>query len=204
MKNSYAVDGYKMNDREKYLVLLENVDKIYQQNEKFFLDKIAENNAKQTARNKARIEREQKDFEVMQDRIIPEKYNIFCWPKKLDIHKLYKLYMLDAKGIQDDFLVDEIGLTLFLRCKYGKEDMERMEKNVIRCHTCGSDIKGDGDFRQCSCGCQYSYKEYRRNFRKNNMPTGAAEKTFEIFMKEWNLPFSKIYTPLLRSSANVT
>ncbi|MDE5823532.1 MAG: hypothetical protein K2H91_02445, partial [Lachnospiraceae bacterium] len=41
-------------------------------------------------------------------------------------------------------------------------------------------------FRQCSCGRQYSYKEYRRSFRRNNMPTGSAAKTFAAFIRDWD------------------
>lgn len=74
-----------------------------------------------------------------------------------------------------------------IRCKYGKEDMERMEKYTIRCHNCGREIGGEGDFRQCDCGYQYSYKEYRRSFRRNNMPTGAATKVFDEYMRKWNV-----------------
>ena len=55
-------------------------------------------------------------------------YNVFRWPDKLDIYKLNKLYKLDAQGIHDEVLADEIGLILYLRCKYGKSDMQLMEK----------------------------------------------------------------------------
>ncbi len=92
---------------------------------------------------------------------------------------------MDAKGIQDELLVNEIGLTLYLRCKYGKEDVERMDKFIIRCHNCEKDIGGQGDFRQCRCGYQYSYREYRRSFRRNNMPTGSVAKIFDTFIVEW-------------------
>lgn len=47
--------------------------------------------------------------------------------------------------IQDEILVDEIGLTLYLRCLYGKQDMERMEKNIIRCHGGGAELAGGDD-----------------------------------------------------------
>lgn len=86
--------------------------------------------------------------------------------------------MLDAKGIHDEVLVDEISLIFYMRCKYGKEDMERMEKSIIRCHNCGKETGGVDDFGQCECEYQYSFKEYRRNFRRNNMPIGAASKIF--------------------------
>lgn len=185
-ETGFIVDGIEINDRETYSLLLEHIEEIYQQNKDEFAKKIADKNAKQAKRNKARIAREKQEFVTIQSDIVPDQYNVFCWPEKLDIHKLNKLYMLDAKGIHDEVLADEIGLTLYLRCKYGKEDMERMEKNVIRCHGCGKELAGETDFRQCSCGRQYSYREYRRSFRKDNMPTGAAAKIFATFIQKWD------------------
>lgn len=184
-QNGFVVDGITINDRDTYSLLLKHVEKVYQQNKEEFRQKIAEKNKRQSERNKARIAREKKEFDLIRPRIVSEQYNKFEWPAKLDIYKLNKLYLLDAKGLHDETLADEIGLTLYLRCKYGKEDMDRMERNAIRCHGCNKELSGESDFRQCSCGRQYSYKEYRRSFRRNNMPTGAAAKTFIAFMQDW-------------------
>ena len=185
-KTGFIIDNILVKDKKSYDESLDHVRAIYQQHKQEFLKKISEVNERQSQRNKRRIIRERGELLELQDKIIPEKYNIFHWPPKLDIYKLKKLYMLDAKGIKDEILADEIGLTLYLRCKYGKEDVERMDKSVIRCHNCQKDIGGEGDFRHCSCGYQYSLREYRRSFRRNNMPTGAASKTFNTFIAEWS------------------
>lgn len=184
-ENGFIVDGVMVHDKDTYSRLLAHMEEVYQQKREDFLGRIAEKNARQAERNKARIVREKKEFAALQSRIVPGQYNVFRWPEKLDIHKLNKLYQLDAGGIHDEVLADEIGLTLYLRCKCGKEDAERMDKNIIRCHGCGSELDGDEDFRQCSCGRQYSYREYRRSFRTNNMPTGAAAKIFATFIEDW-------------------
>lgn len=185
-RNGLIVDEIVVNDKASYMLLLEYVKDTYEQNKDEFQKKIAEKNLRQVQRNKVRINRERAELAHIQELIVPEKYNVFHWPAKLKIHKLKELYLLDAKGIQDMLLADEIGLCLYLRCKYGKEDMERLEKNIIRCHNCNEELKGDSDFRQCSCGYQYSFREYRRSYRNNNMPTGAAAKVFEIFMIKWS------------------
>lgn len=185
-QNRFFLGQMEVTNAEQFRSLTEYVKEIYQSNKERFYHKILEKNKQQIERNAKRIAREQKELEALQLKIVPEKYNVFKWPAKLDIHKLNKLYMQDAKGIQDEILADEIGLTLYLRCIYGKEDMERMERNIIRCHGCGAELAGEGNFRQCRCGLQYSYKEYRRSYRKNNMPTGAAEKTFNTFIQNWN------------------
>lgn len=185
-ETGFVVDGININNREKYFLLLEHIEEIYQRNQEEFLREIAEKNAKQAERNKARKTREKKEFASIQSNVVMDKYNVFCWPEKLDIYKLNKLYMLDAKGIHNEVLADEIGLTLYLRCKYGKEDMERKRKNVIRCHGCGNELAGNDDFRQCNCGRQYSYREYWRSFCRNNMPAGAAAGIFASFIQKWS------------------
>lgn len=184
-QDGFVADGILVQDRKRYLTLLEHIHNLYKQKESWFQEKIAEKNRRQTQRNKVRIRREQEELLTIRDRILPEKYNIFHWPSKLDIKKLRRLYRLDAAGIQDSILVDEVGMTLYLRCKLGKEDMERMGQSVIRCHNCGADIAAETDFRQCACGFQYSFREYRRSYRRNNMPTGCAAKIFETFISEW-------------------
>lgn len=184
-KNGFRLGNILIDCEKNYALALEYVKDIYKQNADEWNKKIEEKNKKQAERNAKRIMREQEEKMAIQDIIVPEKYNIFHWPAKLDVQKLRQLYRLDAKGMQDTVLVDEVGLTLYLRCKYGKEDMERMDKNIIRCHNCERELDGNQDFRQCSCGYQYSYREYRRSYRRNNMPTGAAAKVFDRFIEDW-------------------
>ncbi len=184
-KNSFVVDNIEVSTKEQLCLLFDYVKEMYRDNHEAFYAKIAEKNQSQKERTAKRILREKEAKEELKSKIIPEKYNIFRWPAKLDISKLNKLYQKDAKGIQDETLADDIGLTLYMRCLYGKEDMQRMENNIIRCHGCGAEIKGETDFRQCSCGLQYSYKEYRRSFRRNNMPTGAAAQIFNSYVQNW-------------------
>lgn len=184
-RTRFVVEYMEVANVEQFHMLVEYVKETYHSKKEDFLAKISEKNKRQSERNARRVAREQKELAELQSKIVSDKYNVFQWPAKLNIHKLNSLYMQDAKGIQDEILADEIGLTLYLRCLYGKEDMERLKKNIIRCHGCGAELAGDDDFRQCSCGRQYSYKEYRRSYRKNNMPTGAAEKIFNMFIKNW-------------------
>lgn len=210
LPDGFVVDHIVVKNQESYQHLIDYIQNFYQDRKSEFEEKIAEKNRRQRQRNLVRMQREENEFQEIQDRIVPQKYNQFHWPSKLNPGKLRRLYQLDAAGIKDDSLVDEVGLTLYLRCKLGKEDQERMDKFIIRCHHCGADLvpemgtnidsdnsggiqidhgQSDSshvfDFRQCVCGYQYSFREYRRSYRKNNMPTGAAAEIFKRFIVEW-------------------
>lgn len=184
-KNKFVLGHIEVVNEEQYRILIAYVEEVYQNNREDFYAKISDKNKRQRERTAKRVVREKRELEALQSKIVPDKYNMFRWPAKLDIHKLHILYMQDAKGIYDEALADEIGLTLYLRCKYGKEDMERIERYIVRCHGCQSELTGESDFRECSCGLQYSYKEYRRSYCRNNMPTGAAKKIFNLFIENW-------------------
>lgn len=67
----------------------------------------------------------------------------------------------------------------------GQTKKKQRNTSLTSSNRCGSELGGDEDFRQCSCGRQYSYREYRRSFRKNNMPTGAVAKIFAAFIEDW-------------------
>ena len=184
-KDRFTIDTISVTDTDTYHLLLDYIQSFYNKENKNFLEKIAEKNKRQAERNKIRIQKEKHETILQQDNVIKDRYNKFKWPDKLNITKLKQLYLLDSKGIPDEVLADEIGLTLYLRCKYGKEDMELLERYMIRCHNCNSVIEGHDDFRECKCGYQYSYREYRRNYRKNNMPSGAAAKVFDEYIQNW-------------------
>lgn len=184
-KDRFTIDTISVTDTDTYHLLLDYIQSFYNKENKNFLEKIAEKNRRQAERNKIRVQKEKHENILQQDNVIKDRYNKFKWPDKLNITKLKQLYLLDSKGIPDEVLTDEIGLTLYLRCKYGKEDMELLERYMIRCHNCNSVIEGHDDFRECKCGYQYSYREYRRNYRKNNMPSGAAAKVFDEYIQNW-------------------
>lgn len=186
-EEGFIIDDILVNNEHSLNLALQRVKEVYREQEEDFLAKIQQKNVLQAERSRKRVQREKEERLTIQNRIVPGKYNVFHWPEKLDISKLNQLYWKDAKGICDEELVDEVGLTLYIRCKYGNDDMEYMERYSVRCHNCGKEVPGDNDFRECTCGYQYSYREYRRSFRRNNMPTGAAAHVFQKYMAQWSM-----------------
>jgi hypothetical protein len=82
-------------------------------------------------------------------------------------------------------LLDDVGFTIYARCLQAKEEMEIMEKGQIKCHNCSKILNYDSGLILCLCGYQYMYKDYRRSFRTNNMPTGGAAHIFNGFIDKW-------------------
>ena len=59
------------------------------------------------------------------------------WASRLAPGLLRRLYLLDAKGIQDESVLDEVGMTLLVRC----EDIRRVSER--RCWRCGGELEGE-------------------------------------------------------------
>lgn len=108
------------------------------------------------------------------------------WCPKVSRSDIKRLYNSDAKGMLDQDLLEEIGLTIYVRCKTSKEIYDLMEQGKIKCMTCGEILSGEGELL-CKCGLKYTYHAYRKSYRENNMPRGAASPIFDNFVKDWNI-----------------
>ena len=106
------------------------------------------------------------------------------WPAMVSRAKLLQLYDSDQKGLQDEALLDEIGVTIAVRCKQAKKIYELMERGAVQCTRCGRVLEY-APLMECACGEAYTYREYRRSFRANNMPRGEASGIFDRFALQW-------------------
>lgn len=192
----FYVLGVSVRDEES---LREALGKVRDAYESGFEDHYAAVSAKrrenQIARSKTRVEREQAQMEKLTEHVDPEKFNKFNWCKKVSRSDLFRLYQGEAKGLLDEDLLEDIGLTFYTRCTQAKEARELMEKGHMLCLHCGA-VLGVGIERQavlgnepvyCECGYSYTYREYRRSCNAVNMPGGRATPKFEGFIKEWTL-----------------
>ena len=156
--------------------------------------------ADQIERSKKRVAREKTEMERLAENVDPDKLNKFKWHKKVSRNDLLRLYQGESKGMIDEILLDDIGLTFYMRCKQAKEVRECMDKGQIICHHCGTILKAgrvsptasvlrksasDSLIISCECSYSYTYREYRRSCNAVNMPGGRAEPIFENFMQKW-------------------
>lgn len=147
-----------------------------------FPDRFAEFDARRKARRQARAAVQTGGGAV----VVPDAC---VWPPKVSRQALRRLYRADAAGIPDEELLEEIGLTLYVRCRMAREIYDGMEKGLIRCVPCGAVLDGaSGGIHaavRCACGRTYIYHTYRKSFRTDNMPRGAASAVFDHYLEDW-------------------
>lgn len=193
--------GVSVKDDYSFRNALEEAKNVYDNGFEERYDAVcAKRRADQIVRSKKRVSREKTEMEKLIESVDPDKLNKFKWNKKVSRNDLYRLYQGESKGIIDKELLDDIGLTFYLRCKQAKEVRECMEKGQIICHHCnavliGGRILPTGSVMMknadnytsinCDCGYSYTYREYRRSCNAVNMPGGRAEPIFDSFLKKW-------------------
>jgi len=151
---------------------------------------------RQKERNERKKKREKASLDALEDEIDKGKFNRFKWSPRVSRAQIKKLYDRDAEGLQDVDLVDEVGFCLYARCLQGRDERRLMEDRKIKCHHCGSILNASRGLVECACGYQYLYRDYRRSFRSNNMPSGAATPIFNRFIEKWSR--ARVYAEKMR------
>jgi DNA-directed RNA polymerase subunit RPC12/RpoP len=184
--NQFYVNGTEVASNKHLHELLVWAEETYNKN---FIQKFnefsAERAEKQKYREERRKKRERDAAEALRDKIVQAKFNVYRWSPVVQREKLKRLYESDVKGMLDGELLDDIGCTIYARCLQAREERVLMDTGKVKCHNCSKILEYDPGLIACDCGYQYLYKEYRRSFRTNNMPTGGAAHIFNRFIDEW-------------------
>ena len=107
------------------------------------------------------------------------------WAPRVKPHTIRRLYELDAKGILDENLINEIGFGLLARC----ESIHRVTHRL--CPECGSEMEGAWDnsrYRKISCKrCQWhsTWIAYHRSYKRKRIHGGRAFEFFEAYLKSF-------------------
>ena len=193
----FHVEGIAVRDEASLQAAIELADRMHADG---FLARYeahrAEKGAKQAEATRRRLVRERAEKEALASLIVPDQLNRFRWSPKVQRRTLQRLYESDAAGLADEALVDDVGITLYLRCLQGQEEYSLMEKGQIKCHNCGRILPYQDILMECECGRQYQLREYMRSFRRNNMPSGSATHIFGAYIRDW--PRAKTYAEKMR------
>lgn len=183
--NAFIVHNISVCDEKSLKEAIEKANFLYAEYKQRFEIIVAAKKEKQKQNNQRRIDREQKELEILSKSIDKMRFNKFKWSTKLSRKKLQKLYDNDVKGLCDDELIDDVGITLYARCAQGRDEQLLMESGRLKCHNCQTILRASRTLMQCQCGSQYFFRDYMRSFRKENMPSGAATSIFNAFIDNW-------------------
>jgi hypothetical protein len=120
--------------------------------------------------------------------------------------KLRRLYQADAQGIVDQALIDDVGITLLLRCQ-AILDVAEAKRGRVKCPRCAraASLAADqgarnetmiqrhpvpGDARDelltCpACGWQITWGEYAKSFKRKQLNSGGATQFFREYVRRY-------------------
>ena len=116
------------------------------------------------------------------------------WAKKVPPYKIKKLYEQDAKGIYDEELVDDVGISLYARCDsmlmVTSSNMER--PLCIECRTEMPNSYEKGFVTVCpACGWAIDIFEYRASYKGQTLNGSGALPELQEFVAKY--PAAKTY-----------
>ena len=106
------------------------------------------------------------------------------WSPRVPKHKIRRLYQQDARGIQDDDLINEVGFALLARCESFLEANQAV-RGRVSCPVCGGLVPHDakkGERLLCgACGWTLPWEEYFSTIHGKQL-SGAAP-VIKLFLR---------------------
>jgi len=120
------------------------------------------------------------------------------WPGRVTKERLRRLYLSEAAGLLDEELLDEVGITLYLRCQ-AILDIERAQsEGLVRCPRCQRQgretwLRREHASREqpeplltCGlCGWALSWREYAASYRRRQLNIGGAGEFFRAYVDRY-------------------
>ncbi len=111
-----------------------------------------------------------------------------CWAPRLRKEEIRRLYELDARGIVDEDLIDEVGTALYARCDSIRIATDAHQGRV-QCLVCGAVVvrarHSKDEIVQCACGWRTRWAAYFASSRGKQLVGGLALPAFAEFLGRW-------------------
>jgi hypothetical protein len=117
-----------------------------------------------------------------------------AWSPRVPKGKLKRLYERLGQGLWDEELIDDVGITLYLRCRDIVAIHRAQAEGEVTCPRCrrlGADTvfprgRGGEAPMQCPvCGWAMTWLEYHRTFQRRQLNPGGAVAYFKDFLKRY-------------------
>jgi len=118
------------------------------------------------------------------------------WSPRVSKWKIRQLYIQASQGIYDEVLVDDVGLTLYLRCRDILIIHRAQSERLVTCPCCLREgitthisraNERDSPILCPVCGWQTTWFAYRKTFRRGQLNPGGAVIFFQEFLRAYDL-----------------
>jgi hypothetical protein len=109
------------------------------------------------------------------------------WSRRVKPEKIRRLYALDAKGIIDDELLDDVGYAMLARCE-SIRTATRAHAGRATCPRCKAQVVHEWDKAQalmCGCGWSSTWGAYLKSYQGKQLHGGQAYPMFRDFIERW-------------------
>jgi hypothetical protein len=110
------------------------------------------------------------------------------WAGRIPRHKIIRLYELDAQGIVDEELIDDIAYGCYARC-LSILQATRAYEGVVVCPVCENEIKHQWQREEnlvCArCGWQTLLATYAKTFLGKNLHGGSAMEVWQAYVAKF-------------------
>jgi hypothetical protein len=112
----------------------------------------------------------------------------FRWARRVSQDKIRRLYALDAKGILDEELIDDVGYAMYARCESIRIATEA-HMGRAACRRCGTIIEHNGQKEArlacATCGWETTWGAYFKSYQHRQLVGGNAFPAFADFIERW-------------------
>lgn len=109
------------------------------------------------------------------------------WAGRVPRWKVAELYQKDAKGIVDDDLIDDVGISLMARC-LSIVEVSEAHKRRVKCPACSNTIHRErwGDSLECDrCDWTLPWKLYHKTYKGKHLTGGGFLPFAEAFIVDY-------------------
>jgi hypothetical protein len=110
------------------------------------------------------------------------------WAPRVRMEKIRRIYQNDARGILDEELLDDVGITLYCRCE-SILDASDAALGKVHCPSCATVIiRGSTNPRQrirCECGWTIRWIDYQKTYQHKDLWGGGFADAMREFIARW-------------------
>jgi hypothetical protein len=115
-------------------------------------------------------------------------YQLPVWSPRLRKVQISRLYQSCGRGLLDEELIDDVGFSLYSRCKSMLQVSEAIRGNPP-CPSCGATAKLDEDptpFARCAnCGWICPWSLYQKTYKRKGLFAGGLEPFVKDFVRKF-------------------